>query len=163
VTDFDENQHRITGDAATAIEDSGLPDEDKDTLRRFVGRFPSLRFAREEDALLDHYEAVDQVTLPAWFRASRSTLAAIEPYSRLRIDAFWFDGRTHRPPARRRPRSAERRRRTGAPESPEAAPPQGDLVVRKCLPKTPTSASTTTRAWRLRPCPGLSRSRGRNG
>jgi hypothetical protein len=95
VTDFDKDQHRITGDTATAaswIEDSGLPDEDKAALRQFVGRFPSLRFAREDNALLDHYEAVDQVTLPSWFRASRSTLAAIEPHSRLRIDAFRFDG-----------------------------------------------------------------------
>ncbi|MFE1289901.1 hypothetical protein [Streptomyces sp. NPDC058751] len=90
-----ESQYRITGDAATAtswIENSGLPDEDKDALRQFVGRFPSLRFTREEDTALDHYEEVDQVKLPAWFRASRSTLAAVEPYSRLRINTFRFDG-----------------------------------------------------------------------
>ncbi|MES4909211.1 MULTISPECIES: hypothetical protein [unclassified Streptomyces] len=93
--DLDEEQHRITGDAAAAtswIEDSELPHEDKAALRQFVSRFPSLRFTREEDALLDHYEATDQVTLPTWFRVSRSTLAAIEPHSRLRIDAFRFNG-----------------------------------------------------------------------
>ncbi|WP_329036562.1 hypothetical protein OIE71_26325 [Streptomyces sp. NBC_01725] len=95
MTDFSEDQYRITGDAATAaswVEDSGLPDEDKAALRRLVGRFPLLRFVRERDALLDHYEAVDHIALPAWFRESRSTLATIEPYSHLRIDAFRFDG-----------------------------------------------------------------------
>lgn len=103
MTDFDENQHRIIGDAATAtswIDDSGLPNEDKHALRRFVGRFPSLQFVREEQALLDHYEAVDQVTLPAWFRMSRSALAAIEPYSRLRIDTFRFNGSPREAPGR---------------------------------------------------------------
>lgn len=93
MTEFAKGQHRIIGDAATAaswIEDSMLPGEDKAALRQFVGRFPSLGFAREDNALLGHYEAA--VTLPPWFRASRSTLAAIEPYSRLRIDAFRFDG-----------------------------------------------------------------------
>ncbi|MFB6987387.1 hypothetical protein [Streptomyces sp. NPDC056304] len=95
MSDFEENQHRITGDATIAtswIEESRLPEEEKNALRRFVGRFPSLRFARDDNALLNRYEAVDQVMLPAWFRASRSTLATIDPYSLLRINDFRFGG-----------------------------------------------------------------------
>ncbi|MFF5971221.1 hypothetical protein ACFY7C_06795 [Streptomyces sp. NPDC012769] len=95
MTDFDENRYREIGDAAAAaswVENSSVPEEDKEAFRHFIGRFPSLRFAREDDVLLDHYEAVDQVELPAWFRESRATLATIAPYSLLRIDAFRFDG-----------------------------------------------------------------------
>jgi hypothetical protein len=103
MTDSNASKHRIIGDAAAAtswIENSELSKEDKAALRRFVNRFPSMHFAREDDAQLDHHEKVDQVTLPAWFRASRSTLAAIEPNSRLRIDAFRFNGSPRETPSK---------------------------------------------------------------
>ncbi|ADD40811.1 hypothetical protein [Stackebrandtia nassauensis] len=93
--DIEEMPQRVVGDGVTAvcwIEDAALSDEDELALRRFVGRFPSLRFARDTPAVLDRHETVDQVTLPAWFRVARTILAGLEPAGRVRLDAFAIDG-----------------------------------------------------------------------
>lgn len=94
MTDFDEHPHLITGDAATAttwIEESALTDDDKAALRRFVARFPSLTFVKEDDAQLNQYEETDGVTLPPWFRETRSTLAYTVPGAQVRVDGFGWD------------------------------------------------------------------------
>jgi hypothetical protein len=83
------------GDAVAArswIERSALPEEDKADLLRFVARFPSLTFVKEDSALLDRYAEDDRVTLPQWFRDVRSTLAFVEPHVLVRVDDFeWYE------------------------------------------------------------------------
>jgi hypothetical protein len=88
-----ENLYR--GDAAAArswVERSALPEEDKADLLRFVARFPSLTFVKEDPGLLDRYAEDDRVTLPQWFRDVRSTLTFVEPHVLVRVDDFeWYD------------------------------------------------------------------------
>ena len=94
ITDSEYQRHLTRGDAATArlwIERSALPEEDKAGLLRFVARFPSLTFVKEDPALLDRYAEVDRVTLPQWFRDVRSILAFVEPHVLVRVDDFeWY-------------------------------------------------------------------------
>lgn len=95
MTDATGDGSPITGDAVAArawIEKSVLPDEDKAALRRFVDRFPSLTFVREDDAALSRHEETDEVTLPPWFRDTRSTLTFTVPGAQVRVDGFrWND------------------------------------------------------------------------
>ncbi|MFJ8579959.1 hypothetical protein [Micromonospora sp. NPDC093277] len=94
MTDSAEGRHPVNGDAAAArswIEQSTLPDEDKAGLRRFVDHFPSLTFVREDNAALSHYEETDEVTLPPWFRETRSALAFTVPGAQVRVDGFRWD------------------------------------------------------------------------
>lgn len=94
MTDATGDGSPITGDAAAArswIEESGLPDEDKAALRRFVDRFPSLTFTKEEDTALSCYEATDEVTLPPWFRETRATLAFTVAGAQVRVAGFRWD------------------------------------------------------------------------
>lgn len=91
MTEFDYERHLVKGDADTAhswIESSTLSEEQKADLRRFVTNFPTLTFAKEDDAVLDHYEEIDRVVLPPWLRQIRATLAFVDPPMLLRVDDF---------------------------------------------------------------------------
>lgn len=88
---FDPKQHYTTGDANVArswIAASALSEEQKTALLTFVQRFETLTFVKEDDILLDHYEEVDGVTIPAWFRKVRKTVAGIEQAKRVRLGSF---------------------------------------------------------------------------
>lgn len=81
-------------DASTArswINDSTLPDDDKAALRRFVDRFSTLDFDRDDDDALRGYEETDKVALPPWFRDVRATLAYVTEGALVRVSAFRFD------------------------------------------------------------------------
>jgi hypothetical protein len=95
VTEFDYEGHLTKGDATAArswIESSTLPEEQKADLQQFVANFPSLTFAKEDDAILDHYAETDGVELPPWLREVRSTLAFTDPPVLFRVDDFqWYD------------------------------------------------------------------------
>jgi hypothetical protein len=81
----------ILGDADAArrwVESSPLPADQKALLERFVSRFPGITFSRDSEAELDEFAEDDQVTLPAWVRASRATLAGPEPRVRVHFDDF---------------------------------------------------------------------------
>jgi hypothetical protein len=88
---FDYDAHRILGsssDAATWIAQSSFADAHKALLQKFIVRFPALTFFKEDQALLDHIEQQERVTLPRWFRAQRQTLAFVVPPVDFRIDDF---------------------------------------------------------------------------
>ncbi len=94
LTSSEGRQYLTRGEAADAcswIEQSALPGADKADLRRFVARFPSLTFFKEEPALVDRYARADGVSLPPWFREPRGTLAFVEPHVLVRVDDFqWY-------------------------------------------------------------------------
>jgi hypothetical protein len=91
MTDFDASQDLTLGTAGDAIawlEASSLPEDERRLLARFVERFPDLTFSRETDETFDRTAAAEQVTLPDWFRAVRTTLAFVHPPVRVRFDDF---------------------------------------------------------------------------
>jgi hypothetical protein len=77
-------------DARTWIDGSSLPDGQKSQLNRFVDRFPSLTFSRDLPAYMDEREQRDQVSLPPWLRAVRTTLASPDPVVHVRFDGVDF-------------------------------------------------------------------------
>lgn len=88
---FDIDAHRIRGnarDAADWVRQSSLADDQKDLLLRFIARFPSLSYFKDDAALLDHIEQRDQLTLPGWFREQRQVLAFVTPPALVRVDDF---------------------------------------------------------------------------
>lgn len=79
---FDFQSHRILGDSNDArmwVETSSLPERMKLFLLRFISRFPTLTFYKEDAALLDRKEEELKVKLPDWLRSMRQTLAFVEP------------------------------------------------------------------------------------
>ncbi|GLZ76505.1 hypothetical protein Afil01_13120 [Actinorhabdospora filicis] len=95
MTGFSYEEHVTKGDAETAkgwVEASGLPQDQKEDLLTFIGRFPSLCFVKEDAAALDHHEEEAGVPLPPWLRELRSVLAAVDPPVQVRVDDFdWYD------------------------------------------------------------------------
>jgi hypothetical protein len=94
---FDARSHRTVGtrdDAVGWIDHSDLPDADRAALRRFVDRFPALTFFRDDDALLDELMAQPRhrITLPAWLRQTRRTLAGVLPQARIAVQFDSYDG-----------------------------------------------------------------------
>lgn len=70
----------ITGFAADALQwisASGLDQQDKEVLTRFVSRFPQIQFYRETNAFFRSREKEYEVALPAWLRTLRSTLSFV--------------------------------------------------------------------------------------
>lgn len=79
------------GDAERWVEAARLPDGDLAALRRFVARFPTACFFREDAVLGARIGAEAGVTFPDWFLALRSrALTSVEPRRRvlMRFDAF---------------------------------------------------------------------------
>ena len=95
MTEFDYQQHLTKGDADAArswVGSSALPEDQKADLLRFVDRFASFTFAKEDDAILDHYAETDRLTLPAWLREVRSTLAFVDQLAQFHVDDFqWYN------------------------------------------------------------------------
>jgi len=70
------------GDSETAqgwIAVSSLPKRSKELLTRFVHRFPTVEFYREDAAFLDAIEREQGVVLPPWLRTIRQTFAYVLP------------------------------------------------------------------------------------
>jgi hypothetical protein len=91
--EFRAEDHLTVGSADEAerwVDASALPDAQKADLRRFVAAFPDLEFVKEDDTLLDHIEEVEEITLPEWFRAQRTTLAFVSPPMRFRVDDYEY-------------------------------------------------------------------------
>jgi len=61
-----------------------LPEETKEPLLRFVARFPTVSFYKDDAAGLDVIEEALTVTLPRWLRAICQTLHGVEPERRTR-------------------------------------------------------------------------------
>lgn len=80
------------------VEAADLPDEFRQALLRFVDGFTGQTFVREDDALLDYYEVLNQVRLPAWYREVRQALAYVERDGRPTSLVFGnWDGWEERP------------------------------------------------------------------
>ena len=72
--------HYIEGNAEEAkiwINSSKLTKTAKQALLRFIKRFPTLQFYKEDTELLNGVEASEQVKLPKWLRDIRQTLAYV--------------------------------------------------------------------------------------
>jgi len=77
-----EPRHTIAGDSMAAhgwVEASALPEETKVSLHRFIARFPTLTFYKNDAADLDAEEEERRVTFPRWLRAICQTMRSIEP------------------------------------------------------------------------------------
>ena len=88
---FDIDTHRIRGsarDAADWVAQSSLAGDQKDLLLKFIARFPSLTYFKDDAALLDHIEQRDHLTLPRWFREQRRILAFVTQPALVCVDDF---------------------------------------------------------------------------
>jgi hypothetical protein len=91
---FDFGSHRTLGHAAEArrwVKQSGLAAERQAALLRFIGRFPTMSFYREDDSVVQGIEAISGVRLPPWFGEWRKTVAGVMPNHRVMVE---FDGST---------------------------------------------------------------------
>jgi hypothetical protein len=91
---FDFGSHRTLGHAAEArqwVERAGLAAERQATLMRFIGRFPTMTFYREDDTVVQGIEAMTSAGLPGWFGEWRKTLAGVMPNHRALVE---FDAGT---------------------------------------------------------------------
>jgi hypothetical protein len=91
---LDYHSHYIIGagdDAEAWVRDSPLPDRSKQALMRFIHRFPSLVFYREDDTVLDRVEAARSISLPPWLRQARKALTFVLPHNRIDIQFDTFD------------------------------------------------------------------------
>ena len=87
------NCHYTEGNADEAkvwVNASQLPKASKQSLLRFINRFPTLQFYQEDAEFLNSVEESEGVKLPKWLRAIRQTLAYVM-YGKLiwaRFDRF---------------------------------------------------------------------------
>ncbi|WP_375471623.1 hypothetical protein [uncultured Nostoc sp.] len=90
---FAVKKHYTQGNAEEAkawVNASKLPKTTKQALLRFIKRFPTLQFYKEDTELLNSVEVSEQVKLPKWLRDIRQTLAYVM-YGKLvwvRFDQF---------------------------------------------------------------------------
>jgi hypothetical protein len=85
---------REVGDAEDAmgwVKGSDLPNEDQESLARFIRAFGSLTFYRDLDRFLAEEANIAEVELPSWFRSVRKTLAFVLPGEPLRVRLGRFD------------------------------------------------------------------------
>jgi hypothetical protein len=79
-------------DARSWIAAVPLPDPERAALQRFVARFPSLRFYREDAAMMVRLQSQTGARLPTWLAALRSrAVALVEPRQRVRLRFDGFD------------------------------------------------------------------------
>ena len=92
---FAVKRHYTEGNADEArawVNTSKLPKATKGALLRFIDRFPTLQFYKEDAELLDGVESSEQVKLPKWLRNIRQTFAYVM-YGQLVCVRFdQFDG-----------------------------------------------------------------------
>ena len=77
-----EDRHITLGSAADAhkwVTGSSLPQSTQAPLLRFIHRFPTLAFYRQDAVKLDALEETKGVTFPRWLREIRQTLAFVMP------------------------------------------------------------------------------------
>lgn len=85
---FDFQSHRVLGnreEAQTWVKEASLPEGTKAELLRFVNRFPSVTFYKEDDTFLDRLAASRGVQLPHWFTRIRRALAFVEPNTAVQL------------------------------------------------------------------------------
>lgn len=79
-------------EARTWVISSGLPEETKNALLRFINRFPKQLFYKQKVKLLEDIEAKHRVKLPEWLRAIRQTLADVNYGKLVWVKFDEFDG-----------------------------------------------------------------------
>jgi hypothetical protein len=88
---FPLDEHITVGSSVEAtawVRDSSLGPECKEAMLGLIARFPTQTFTREDDALLDHFESIDDVELPGWLRRIRTTLSGFGSAVALRFDGI---------------------------------------------------------------------------
>jgi hypothetical protein len=85
---FDFHSHRVLGNQEEAqawVKEASLPDDIRAELLRFVNRFPSVTFYKEDDTFLDRLAASRGVQLPHWFTEIRRAIAFVVPNTAVQL------------------------------------------------------------------------------
>jgi hypothetical protein len=95
----DDQKSKTMGSKAQAkewIEQSSLSPETKRNLLKFISRFPSLNFYRENANVLTEIEKTQEVKFPPWFRSIRQILSSISSEEKAFVQFDSFDHWTPR-------------------------------------------------------------------